>query len=93
MNESIATPIRVTSNGYVKTGLCNVSAITVTPLANDVVVKFYDGMGGTCIWEIEADNAAGSHSVSFPSPFSITNGLYVVADIPANLESVCVAFV
>ena len=93
MNQSIGTPVRVTSNGAAVTTACNVSAITVTSGAGDVVVQFTDGSGGTVLWEIEADAASGSHSVSFPAPIPFPNGVYVTANYPDFLTSVCIATV
>ena len=93
MNESIGTPFRVTANGAVVSTACNLSLITVTAKGADVNVQFTDGSRGTVLWEVEADASSGSHTVPFPSPIPFPNGLYVVADVPANLVSVCVAVV
>lgn len=94
MNQSIGTAIRATSNGLATTTNVNVSALTVTSKgAADVVVQFLDGAAGTCLWEMEADNASGSHSVSFPAPIHFSNGVYVQADVTANFQSACIAIV
>jgi len=93
MNQSIGTAKRVTSSGAVFTTAVNVSTITVTAKGGDVNVQFLDGNAGTCLWAIEADASSGSHSVSFPSPILFSSGVYVVADVPDFLESICVAVV
>ena len=93
MNQSIGTPVTVTSNGLATGVNVNVSAITVTPKGGDVVVQFKNGSGGDVLWEIEADASSGSHSVSFPSPIHFSSGVYVVADTPAFLTSVSIATV
>ena len=93
MNQSIGTPIRVTANGAANSIPCNLSALTVTAKGADVNVQFTNGSSGDVLWEVEADASAGSHSVSFPSPIYFSSGVYVVADVPGNLVSVCIAIV
>ena len=93
MINSIGTAKRVTTSGAIQTTACHVSAITVTPRDGDIVVRLTDGSGGTVLWEIEADNASGSHSVSFSSPILFSNGCYVSVDNDRFLASVCVAVV
>ena len=93
MNQSIGTSARVTANGVAVSTACNLSVVTVTAKGADVNVQLTDGDGGTCLWEVEADASSGSHTVSFPSPIPFPNGVYVVADVPVNLTSVCVAVV
>ncbi len=94
MNQSIGTPVRVTANGAAVSTACNLSAFTVTAKGGDVNVTFRDGsVAGTVLWEAEADASSGSHSLSFTAAIPFPNGLYIVADTPDFLESVCVATV
>jgi hypothetical protein len=93
MNQSIGTPIRVTANGLATGTNVNLSSFTITALAADVNVQFLNGAGGDCLWSAEADASAGSFSHSFPAAIYFSDGIYVQADVPANLESVCLSLV
>ena len=91
MIQSIGTPVRVTSNGVALATQCNLAAFTITAKGGDVNVTFRDGsVTGTILWEAEADASSGSHSLAFTTPIPFPNGLYIVADVPNFLQSVCV---
>jgi len=97
MDQQFSRPIHRlggTADGYMLTRSTRVSNISVRAGTSDVTVKFKDGAGGQTLWEVEADNGAGSHFESFTPPLLFKNGLYVevVADAPTNTNwSVSVA--
>ena len=82
MDQQFSRPIHLTgSKDATDQTLLNRSTratcLSVKPGDQDVIVKFRDGHGGAILWEIEADNASGSHSDSFPSPLLFKNGLII----------------
>lgn len=71
-----------------------IAAITVTPLGGDVVADFRNGATGEILWSIEADNAAGSHSISFGAyPLFFTQGIVVDINNINFLHSIQIAVV
>ena len=81
MDQYFSRPVRRTGsqgNGYMILRSTRVSALSVKPVDGDVHVKFTDGAGGQVLWEVEADNAAGSHFESFANyPLLFKNGVYI----------------
>lgn len=92
MDQNYSRPIRKSGTGDVANQellkrATRVACISVKPAGADVIVKLTDGGGGAVLWEIEADNAAGSHSDSFGAyPLLFPNGIYysVEADVGSS---------
>jgi hypothetical protein len=81
MDQTFSRPIHrngASGNGWMLQRSTRIAAIMVRPQDGDVIVKFLDGAGGQVLWEVEADNGAGSHFESFGCyPLLFKNGVYI----------------
>ena len=75
--EEYTRPIYITASGTAISNDTRLVTITVTPRSGDASVYLHDGPGGQIVWHIEADNAAGSHTVTFSPGLRFRKGIYV----------------
>lgn len=89
MDQNFSRPIHRNGsegNGWILQRPTRMSAFSIKPQEGDVIVQFHDGAGGQVLWEVEADNASGSHFESFGDyPLLFKKGIYVtVVDDSGN---------
>lgn len=84
-------PKRLTSSGQVTPHSCRVTAITLTPGADDATVSLHNSTddSGTVLWKVQANGGESSHSVTFPSPLQFDTACY--AKFTGTSPEACVA--
>jgi len=96
-NFSYSRPVRMTASGTLLSTLSRpvtISGISARPAGLDLVVRLRDrNSGGSILWELEADNAAGSHYESHNPPLYFPNGCYVEIVQGSENASICFAVI
>ena len=96
MDQTFSRPIMrlgTAGDGWMLNRSTRVCTISVMPAGGDVTVKFMDGAGGQILWQIEADNAAGSNNCTFPYPLLFKNGVYVMSESSDTNYSIQIAVI
>jgi len=86
--------IRVTASGVALNRPTRVSNVTVRPGGGDTVVFLRDGgAAGPILWDVEADNASGSHGETFNPPIKFDRNVYVDFTEQGANSSCCISVI